>query len=117
MLVGLAVAHAAHTAVTHAGLGAGVRYGAVPLVALPAIVVYAVAFRLVETLVIGLPAVGQPTELTVVHAGVAVAFVVAYIGIERGTYKRSKRLYVALLNTTAPPAATQLTTREEYDEP
>ena len=117
MLVGLAVAHATHTMVTHAGLGPGVRYGAVPLVALPAIAVYAAVFRLIEALVIELPAVGQPTELTAVHGGVAVAFVLAYVAIERGAYKRSKRLYVALLNTTAPPAATQLTTREEYDEP
>jgi NAD(P)H-quinone oxidoreductase subunit 5 len=61
-------------------------------------------------------AVGRAAELTVVHGVVAAAFLVAYLAIERGIYRKSRRLYVALLNASHPPTETQLTTTEEYSE-
>jgi NAD(P)H-quinone oxidoreductase subunit 5 len=116
LLVVLTVLHAVREVVAHASLPATVRYGAVPLVALPAIAVYAAVYRVVDTLLAGLPAVGQPAPLTVVHALVAAAFVVAYVAVETGAYEDSHRLYVALVNATEPPSGTQLTATEEYNE-
>jgi NAD(P)H-quinone oxidoreductase subunit 5 len=60
--------------------------------------------------------VTAPAELTAVHGAVAVAFVVAFVAIETGAYRRSERLYVALVNATQPPAETLLTSRGEYRE-
>jgi NAD(P)H-quinone oxidoreductase subunit 5 len=118
LLVVLTVLHAARGVVAHSStaLPATVRYGAVPLVALPAVAVYAAVYRAVEGLLASLPAVGQPAELTVVHGLVAAAFVIAYLGIESGIYQRSRRLYVALVNVSQPAPNTLLTATEEYNE-
>jgi NAD(P)H-quinone oxidoreductase subunit 5 len=116
LLVVLTVLHAAREIVRHTGLPAAIRYGAVSLIALPAIAVYAAVYRVIEGLLVGLPAVGQPAELTAVHGLVAAAFVVAYLAIESGVYQRSQRLYVVLLNATRPASGTLLTSTEDYHE-
>jgi NAD(P)H-quinone oxidoreductase subunit 5 len=116
LLVVLTVTHAAREVVSHASVPAAVRYGGVPLVALPVLAVYAGVYRAVEGALAGLPAVGQPAELTAGHALVAAAFVAAYLAVETGAYRRSRRLYVALVNATHPPSSTLTTAREEYDE-
>ena len=116
MLVVLTVMHAAREVVAEAAGPAVIRYGAVPAVALPALAVYAAVFRAIEGLLAGLPAVGQPAELTAIHGLVAVAFLVTYLAIGTGVHRRSTRLYVALLNTAQPAADTLLTAPEEYNE-
>jgi len=116
LLVVLMVLQGARMAVADASLPPTLRYGAVPLVALPAIALYAVVYRGIEGLLAGLPAVGQPAELSFVHALVAVAFVLAYLAIESGVYQRSQRLYVGLVNATQPASETLLTSVEDYNE-
>jgi NAD(P)H-quinone oxidoreductase subunit 5 len=116
LLVVLTVLHAAREAVTSVSVPATFRYGAVPLLALPAIAVYAAVYGAIEGLLSGLPAVGEPAELTAVHGLVVAAFVVAYLAIESGVYRRSQRLYVALLNAARPAGDTLLTTTEDYHE-
>jgi NAD(P)H-quinone oxidoreductase subunit 5 len=116
LVVVLTVLHAARGTVTRTSLSPALRYGAVPLVALPSIAVYAAVYRTIEGLVAGLPAVGQPAELTAVHGVVAAAFLVAYVAIDRGLHRRSHRLYVALLNASQPRSETLLTSTEEYNE-
>ena len=116
LLVVLTTMHAAREAVRNGAIPTPVRYGAVPAVFLPAIAVYAAVYRVVEGLLVGLPAVGDPLELTVVHGAVAVAFVLTYLAVESGVYRRSRRLYVALLNASQPPTNTLLTNTEDYNE-
>jgi NAD(P)H-quinone oxidoreductase subunit 5 len=116
LLVVLTVLHAAREIVTRTSLPATVRYGGVPLVALPALAVYAGVYRAVEALLAGLPGVGQPVELTAGHGVVAAAFLLAYLAVESGVYRRSHRLYVALSNATRPPHETLLTSTEDYNE-
>ena len=115
-LVVLTVLHATREVVSQAALPATIRYGAVPAVSLPALIIYAVVYRLIEGLMAGLPAIGQSAELTALHAIVALAFLGAYLAIESGVYKHSQRLYVALLNAGQPSTETMLTTKEEYNE-
>ncbi|MFC7059632.1 proton-conducting transporter transmembrane domain-containing protein [Halovenus salina] len=116
LLVVVTVLHAARELASDPALPTGVRYGAVPLVALPAIAVYAGIYEAMAGLLSELPAVGQPAELTAVHVVVAVAFAVAYLAIDRGFYQRSRRLYVFLVNASQPATETLLTTTEEYNE-
>jgi NAD(P)H-quinone oxidoreductase subunit 5 len=105
--------HAARNAVTHTELPATARYGAVPLVFFPAIVVYAVVYEGIS----GLLAVGTATtELTLLHGAVAVFFVGVYVAIETGVHEHSQRLYVALLNASQPPTDTLVTSTEDYNE-
>ena len=115
LLVVLTTLHAARDVVTRAALPDAARYGAVPAVTLPALAVYGGVYGVVERLLAGLPAVGEPEALTAVHGVVAVAFVLAYLVAESGVYRRSPRLYVWLLNTTSPPAETRLTTEGHGD--
>ncbi|WP_435099342.1 proton-conducting transporter transmembrane domain-containing protein [Halorubrum sp. N11] len=107
--------HAARGAVRHASLPASVRYGAVPLVFLPAIALYALVYKGISGLLTGLPVVTAPTELTALHGVVAAVFLVTYVAIETGVHERSRRLYVALLNASQPSPGTLLTNPNEYD--
>jgi len=105
--------HAARSAVQHTSLPTLARYGAVPLVFFPAIVVYALVYEGVsELLAVGTP----PTELTLLHGVVAVGFVGIYVAIETGVHEHSRRLYVALLNAAQPSSNTLLTSTEDYNE-
>ncbi|MFB6075247.1 MAG: proton-conducting transporter membrane subunit [Haloarculaceae archaeon] len=116
LLVTLTVLHAAREVAAGESLPATARYGAVPLVALPAIAIYAAIYRVIAGQLAALPGVGHPVALTPVHGLVAGAFVLAYLAIESGVYRHSERLYVALLNATRPPSDTLLTATEEYNE-
>jgi NAD(P)H-quinone oxidoreductase subunit 5 len=116
LLVVLTVLHATRGVVTNASLPAGTRYATVPVVALPAITVYAGVYRVIEGLLAGLPGIGQPVDLTVGHGVVAAAFLLAYLAVESGVYRRSRRLYATLLNATRPPHDTLLTSTEDYNE-
>jgi NAD(P)H-quinone oxidoreductase subunit 5 len=105
--------HAARSAVQHTSLPTLVRYGAVPLVFFPAIVIYAVVYEGVSGL---LDVSTATTELTLLHGVIAVTFVGIYVAIETGIHEHSQRLYVALLNATQPSSNTLLTSTEDYNE-
>jgi NAD(P)H-quinone oxidoreductase subunit 5 len=108
--------HAARDAVQRTSLPTVARFGAVPVVFLPAIAVYGLVFRGISQLLAGLPMVTAPTELTLLHGVIAVVFVGIYVGIETGIHEDSRRLYVALLNAGQPAPDTVLTATEDYDE-
>lgn len=108
--------HAARGAIQTASLPPTVRYGAVPLVFLPAITVYALVYIAVSSLLTGLPTVPAPTELTVVHGIVVLSFIGVYLAIETGVITHSKRLYVGLLNASQPAPNTVMISAEEYNE-
>jgi NAD(P)H-quinone oxidoreductase subunit 5 len=109
----LTTLHAARSAVQQTSLSTLVRYGAVPLVFFPAIVIYAIVYEGVSNL---LTVSTTTTELTLLHGIVAVGFVAIYVGIESGVHEQSRRLYVALLNATQPSSNTVLTATEDYNE-
>ncbi|UVE49131.1 oxidoreductase [Haloferax larsenii] len=115
-LVVLTTMHATRETIRHAALPTFLRFGAIPLVFLPAIGMYAFVYKTIEHALVGVPFVTAPTELTLVHVVVAAAFVLAYATIESGVYRRSTRLYMALVNATRPAPGTTVTTREEYNE-
>ena len=114
--VTFATLHAARSTVQHTNLSATFRYGAVPLVFFPAIVVYAGVYEAISFLLADLPIVTASTELTLLHGVVAVVFVGVYLAIETGVHEGSGRLYVALLNLGQPASDTLLTTTEDYNE-
>jgi NAD(P)H-quinone oxidoreductase subunit 5 len=115
-LVVLTTMHATQHTLWRRSLPSTYRYGAIPLVFLPAVAVYALVYVGVVSATEGLPVVTASTELAVVHGVVAAGFLVAYVAIETGVYRYSDRLYVALVNATRPPSGTALTSTEEYNE-
>ena len=116
LFVVLTTLHAAHSVVERSSLSRGARYAAVPLVFLPAIAVYALVYEAISSVLSGIPVVSAPTELSALHALVAVVFVTVYVATEAGVHERSQRLYVALLNAGHPVSSTVLTATEEYDD-
>ena len=116
VFVVLTTLHAARSALTHTTLSANARYGAVPLVFLPAIALYALVYEAISVVLSGLPVVAAPTQLSAAHALVAAVFLAVYVAIETGVHERSQRLYVALLNASQPVSSTVLTATEEYNE-
>ncbi|WP_254279280.1 proton-conducting transporter membrane subunit [Haloarcula marina] len=116
LFVVLTTLHAARNAVAHTSLPATARYGAVPLVFIPAIAVYAFVYEGISALLSGLPVVSAPTELTALHGVLALVFLAVYVAMEAGVHERSQRLYVALLNASQPASSTVLTTTEDYNE-
>ncbi len=105
--------HASRSAIEQTALPTTVRYGAVPLVFFPAIIIYAFVYESVSMLLEIGPVT---TELTLLHGIIVVVFVGVYIGIETGIHENSQRLYVALLNASQPSSDTVLTTTEDYNE-
>jgi NAD(P)H-quinone oxidoreductase subunit 5 len=116
LFVVLTTLHAARSLVTRTSLPATVRYGAVPLVFLPAITVYALVYETVLALLAGLPVVTAPAELSLVHGLVAAVFLAVYLATEFGLHRRSTRLYVTLVNAGRPSPRTLLTSPEEYND-
>jgi NAD(P)H-quinone oxidoreductase subunit 5 len=116
LLVVVLTVHATWDLVRRRSLPATVRYLTVPLVGLPAVALYAVVYTVITGFMTDLPVVTAPAELTVVHGTVAVAFLAAYVAIETGVYRRSQRLYVAVVNAGQPPLRTISMASEEYDE-
>ena len=115
-LVVLTTLHATRGVLRSSAVPATYRYGAVPLVFLPAVAVYALVYNAVRAVMADLSLVTAPAELTLVHGVVAAGFLAGYVAVETGLYRRSDRLYVALVNATTAPSATLLTSREEYNE-
>ncbi len=115
-LVVLTTLQATRGAILSRGLSATSRYGVVPLVFLPAIVLYALVYNALRAVMADVALVTAPTELSIIHGIVGIAFLVGYLAIETGLYRRYTRLYVTLVNATTPPTNTLLTSRREYHE-
>jgi hypothetical protein len=116
LLVVVVTLHAAWGFARRPSLSPAARYLAVPVVAVSGVVVYTGVYAAVTTVLGDLPVVTAPAELRPVHLVVTAVFLLAYVATETGVYRRSSRLYVALVNAGQPPANTLTTTTEEYDE-
>ena len=114
LVVVLAVLHATKTMLRTTALAPGIRAAAVPLVVLPALVLYASVYNGISVLTAGLPMAVAPVEGSVVHAVIGALFVLAYVAIERGWHHNRTRLYVALLNMSQPSPSTLLNRRHQY---
>ncbi|WP_415381843.1 proton-conducting transporter membrane subunit [Halosimplex sp. TS25] len=115
-VVVLTTMHAARDVLRRPSLSPSVRLVSVPLVVLTAIGAYGVLFNAVSTVIAGAPMAKAPTELTVVHVGVAALFALSYLATELGWHRSSGRLYVALLNRSQPDPDTILTRKEDYND-
>ncbi|WP_248895208.1 proton-conducting transporter membrane subunit [Haloplanus halobius] len=83
-----------------------VRLFGLPVVALPAIALYALCYNAVSGLMHDVPLVHAPMEMSAAHWALLGLFVVGHVAVELGWLQRSQRLYVALLNATQPDSRT-----------
>jgi len=112
----IAVLHATHTLLRQTTLTPLARLVAVPAAVLPALGIYAGVYNGVKGLLVDVPMLVVPAQLSVVHVALALVFVVAYIAVERGIHRSSPRLYVALLNSSRPLPATVVDARRRTND-
>ncbi len=108
-VVVLTVIHGVQDIVKRHELSGLTRILAIPLLFVPAIVVYALIFNAVSGLMEGMPMIQQTTPLRWYHALITVAYLAAFLTIEFSWHHKQKRLYVALLNLSQPHPGTVLT--------
>jgi NAD(P)H-quinone oxidoreductase subunit 5 len=113
VFVVLAVLHATQSVVGRTALSAGARALAVPALLLPALAVYAGAYNAVSVALGSVPS-AVPAALSPVHGAALALFAVGYVAVERGWHRSVPRLYVLLVNSSQPAAATVRTRREQY---
>ncbi|WP_430505886.1 proton-conducting transporter membrane subunit [Haloparvum sp. PAK95] len=116
LVVVLTTLHAARDVLGQSKLSARGKLASLPLVVVVPIGVYGVLFNTISGLLSTVPTSSAPTELSVVHVALGGVFVAAYVAIELGWHRSSKRLYVALLNRSQPAPETVLTSKEDYND-
>jgi NAD(P)H-quinone oxidoreductase subunit 5 len=115
-LVVLTTFEAARTGLQETQLSARLRYGLLPLVFLPAVAAYGLVYNAMSATMAAVPAITSPTSWTIAHTALGGAFLLAYLAVETGAHRHSRRLYVWLLNRGQPRPGTVLTGREDRDD-
>ena len=108
VVIVLTVIHGSQDLLKHASLSPIFRLIALPLVIIPALLVYAVFFDMITHLLAGVPMVEVPTALTWDQLVIGILYLVSFIVIELKLYKKFGRLYVYLLNISQPKSNTIL---------
>ncbi|GAA0678131.1 proton-conducting transporter membrane subunit [Natronoarchaeum mannanilyticum] len=116
IVVVLTTLHATRDVLRRSTLPATVKLVGTPLIVLVAIGTYAATFNAITTLLADVPMTTEPTGLTVVHYAVVAAFAIAYAATTLGWHRKSRRLYVSLVNLSQPDPDTLLTTKEDYND-
>ncbi|MFB6119572.1 MAG: proton-conducting transporter membrane subunit [Halobacteriaceae archaeon] len=116
LVVVLTTLHAARDVLRQSTLSPTLKLVSIPFVVAIPIGVYGLLFEGISALLADVPMATAPTDLTAVHVGVGALFVAAYVAVDLGWHRASKRLYVALLNLSQPAPDTVLTTTEDYND-
>ena len=111
-VVVLTIIHGTQDIIKRSAYPGWLRLGALPVMILPAILVYALFFNTIHTFMEGLPMAEAPTPIAWYHYFVAGLYLLAFLAIEFEWLKRSKWLYVALLNASQPHSSTVLTYKQ-----
>ncbi|MDX1636653.1 MAG: proton-conducting transporter membrane subunit [Balneolaceae bacterium] len=104
----LTVIHGSQDILRHSSLPAVTRLIALPLVIIPALLVYAGMFNGVSQLLTTVPMAEVPVAIAWDQITVAVLYLATFLVIELKLYRKSRRLYVYLLNISQPKSNTIL---------
>lgn len=107
-VVVLTIIHGTQDIIKRTKIPIWIRLLGIPLLIVPAVAIYALFFNTISGLLQGMPLVEQPTVLTWHHGLVTGLYLMAFLAIEFEWYKKSKRLYVGLLNVSQPNSHTVL---------
>jgi len=79
-----------------------------PLFIIPSIALYALIYNFITLAMRPLPMAATPAGLTIWHLAIGLIFLLAYIFMESGMYRKFPKLYVWLINITQPHRKTVL---------
>jgi len=96
-------------------LPATVRMVGMPALMIPSLVLYGALYNGIYALLYDLPMVKVTLEMTAAHWGLLGLFLAGHLSVRMGWLRKSKRLYVMLLNTAQANPATIPAQKGEYE--
>ncbi|TYP92733.1 NAD(P)H-quinone oxidoreductase subunit 5 [Fodinibius salinus] len=108
LVIVLTVIHGSRDILKHSSLSRTTRLVTLPAIIIPALLVYAVVFELIDTLLTTIPMIQVATPLSWAQIFIGVLYLISFIVIELKLYKKSSRLYVYMLNVSQPKSNTIL---------
>jgi NAD(P)H-quinone oxidoreductase subunit 5 len=96
------VIHGTQDALRRSDLSGFARLIAIPLLVIPALTVYGLIFGGIHHVMADVPFAEAPTALSYVQIGIGILYLITFVIIELQLYKKSKWLYVRLLNISQP---------------
>lgn len=108
LVIVLTVIHGSRDILRHSSLSVTTRYITLPAIIIPALLVYAVVFDAINTLLSSIPMIEVATPLSWAQIFIGVLYLISFIVIELKLYKKSSRLYVYMLNVSQPKSNTIL---------
>lgn len=108
LVIVLTVIHGAQDLLKQTALSAATKLVMLPVVIVPAIFTYALVFDAISALLAGMPMAESPLPITWDQITIGVLYMVTFLIIELKWYRKSRRLYVTLLNISQPKSNTIL---------
>lgn len=108
LVIVLTVIHGAQDLLKRSNLSAGIKLITLPVVIIPGLLAYALIFDGISTLLVGMPMAETPLPVTWDQVTIGILYLVTFLIIELKLYRKSRRLYVSLLNISQPKSNTIL---------
>ncbi|NGP75071.1 hypothetical protein G3570_00385 [Balneolaceae bacterium YR4-1] len=108
LVIVLTVIHGAQDWMKQAALSAKIKLIMLPVVIVPALLAYALFFDAISLLLAGMPMAETPLPVTWDQITIGIIYLVTFLIIELKLYRKSRRLYVSLLNISQPKSNTIL---------
>ena len=108
LIIVLTVIHGAQDLLKRVSLPAVIKLLTLPIVIVPALLAYALIFDGISALLIAMPMAEVPLPVTWDQITIGMLYLVTFLIIELKLYRKSRRLYVSLLNISQPKSNTIL---------
>lgn len=108
LVIVLTVVHGSRDILKHADLSRAARLVTLPAIIIPALLVYAVVFDAIDSLLSTIPMIEVATTISWAQLFIGALYLISFVVIELKLYKKFTRLYVYLLNTSQPKSNTIL---------
>lgn len=106
LVVVLTIIHGTQDVLSKASLPASFRLVTIPLLVIPALLLYGIFFEWIAVLLGQLPLTEAATPISAAQIGIGLLYLVTFLAIELDWYRKSRRLYVTLLNMSQPHSET-----------
>lgn len=108
LVIVLTVIHGTQDLLKRVNLPAGIKLFTLPIVIVPALLAYGMIFEGISALLVAMPMAEVPLPITWDQLIIGILYLVTFLIIELRLYRKSRRLYVSLLNISQPKSNTIL---------
>lgn len=108
LVIVLTVIHGSRDILKYADLPRSLRLVMLPVIIIPALLVYALVFDAIDALLAPLPMIEVATPISWAQIFIGILYLISFLVIELRLYKKFSRLYVYMLNVSQPKSNTIL---------